>query len=196
MKAERLTGTIPASGIFSLGQSANFLLVVAASAVISIRLERGGIAEQFNGFIGGLKIRRVLPWAEARMLGAAGTTFEVLIGDQITDKDDTDVVTQIATIAGVAAVSVQPAVTLVSTAKATLATGNSLDVSANLSRKRISVHNESISLGSVWFRDQAATADAGVEIQPGTSREFSNTAAFRIRNNSGASANISFNEES
>jgi hypothetical protein len=87
-------------------------------------------------------------------------------------------------------------VSLVSTLKAALATGNSLDVSANLTRKRITICNESASLGSVWFRDQSAVTDAGVELQPGQSQQVDGTYAFRVRNNSGASANISFNEES
>lgn len=195
MSVQRVTGTIPASGIWS-GGPGNFLLFVSANAAVNLRLEQTGIAERFDGISGGLYITRLKPWQEMRILGGAGVTFEYLIGDEYVDKDETDVRLQIATIAGVAAVRQQPAASGVSTAKVTLATANSIDISANLARVNMIVCNESASLGSVWVRDQTATTDAGIELQPGSSVPINGTYAFRVRNNSGANANISFHEES
>ena len=195
MSVQRITAVIPASGILSAGIGGNFLLLVSASGNINLRIERGGIAERFDGVAGGLYITRLTPWTEVRFLGGAGVAVEYLIGDEVVDKDETDIRLQIATIAGVAAVRVQPATSLVSTAKVTLATGNSIDVAINATRQNLVVCNESASLGSVWIRDQTATVDGGVELQPGQSVPCNGIYALRVRNNSGASANISFNEE-
>lgn len=107
MSINRYTPTIPASGVVE-SQGGNFMLLLSASGSVSLRLENGGHAEQFNGVTGGLLVRRIKPWDNARILGAPGVTLEFFYGSDFTDKDEVDVRLQIATIAGVAATRIQP----------------------------------------------------------------------------------------
>lgn len=107
MSINRYTPTIPASGVIET-QTGNFFLLLSASGNVSLRLENGGHAEQFNGINGGLLVRRIKPWENARILGAAGIALEFLQGSDFVEKDETDVRLQIATIAGVAATRLQP----------------------------------------------------------------------------------------
>jgi hypothetical protein len=194
MGLEQRTELIPAVGAIECGRG-NYVLFLSATGTVNLRLENGGQGEGLNGVTGGVLVRRVRSWDNLRIIGTVGVSVTYLIGALDTDKDETDIRLQIATIAGVAAVRVQPATTLLSTAKAVLAAGASLDVAVNASRQNIVVCNESISGNSVWVRDQAATADAGIELQPGQSVPLNGTYAFRVRNNGAAACNISFNEE-
>lgn len=191
----RRSETIPATGRIGLAPG-NFFFLLNASANISITFDRGGVnfgaADIGAGYVKG----NVREWDRAVITGPAGTTVQFFYGTEDLSEDFTDFRAQIATISGVTAVAEQPAASIVSTASAALATGNSLDISANLARRRITICNESTSGGSVWVRDQLATTNAGEELQPGTSKEFKGTYALRVRNNSGFSANISTNEES
>lgn len=191
---ERYSRTIPASGVIETMRN-NVFILITSSAPISIRLENGGAAEGASGLQGGIKFERVKPWDNARIVGAAGTTVEFYVGSYAVDRDLTEPITQIATIAGVASVAMVPSSTLASQAKTALATGNSADIPANLARKRISITCWSDSAGTFCVRDQAATTDAGTEVQAGVTMQFDTTAALRIRNNSGSSVNYSWNEE-
>lgn len=191
------TQIIPASGVLEIYGGNFFLLLATSLTSVDIRIERGngGHAEQYNSFSAGLRVRRIEPWDRLRILGTAGGTVDFIFGKETIEKDEVDIITQIASIAGVAQVAIQPASSRTTTAQASLATATSLDVAANLLRKRIWVCSDSNNSGSVWIRDQAATVAGGIELQPGTSFPVENTGAFRVRNLSGAGQLISFEEE-
>lgn len=139
MSLNRYTPTIPASGVVE-SQGGNFMLLLTASAAVSLRLENGGHAEQFNGVDGGLLVRRVTPWDNARILGAPGTTLVFLYGNSFTDKDETDVRLQIATIAGVAATRLQPFAAVTDLAPVALTQSQNAELfPANVLRQRITV---------------------------------------------------------
>jgi len=186
---------LPASGEAVLGPG-NFFFLLNAAANVTVSFQRGGTTFGATDIGAGYLKRNVSEWNRATITGPAGTSVTFFYGNEDIAEDDTDFRGGITTIAGVAAFAEQPAATLVSTANAALATANSLDISANLSRRRISIHSDSINAGSVWVRDQAGTTDAGQELQPGQTIEVKGTYAIRVRNNSGVSVNLSTNEES
>lgn len=195
MSIERYSRTIPASGVIE-HSNGNFVLLLTATAAVNLRADRQGWSEGFNGITGGVLIRRIKPWDGIQIIGVAGTTVEYIVGQEVVEKDETDIRLQIATIAGVAAFSEQPSATFVTTvANTDILTANSADVAANLSRRRITVVADSANTGSLRVRDQAATTDGGIELQPGMFVELKTTAAFRILNNSGATQAYSLQEE-
>lgn len=198
MSVQRVVATLPASGQYSLATRSNFLLFVSATAAINLRLESGGSAERFDGITGGLLVRRLKPWNETRVLGAAGSVVEALIGDEIVDQDETDIRLQIATIAGIAAVSVQPSTTFVTNplGQFAIAGGAFVDIPANPLRTRITIDNDPLSTGAIWIRDQIATTPGGVQLHAGMSAVCNTRAALRLLNLSGGPCNVSSNEES
>lgn len=139
MSINRYTPTIPASGVVET-QTGNYLLLLSASGNVSVRLENGGHAEQFNGVSGGLLLRRIKPWDNARFLGAPGVALEFLLGNDYTDKNETDVRLQIATIAGVAVTRLQPFSSVTDLAPITLIQSQNAELfPANPFRQRITV---------------------------------------------------------
>ncbi len=193
MSVERYTGALPANGIVEFA-GGNYALLLSASAAVNLRKDARGTSEGFNGVIGGILIKRVQPWENLRIIGTAGTTYEILIGSENVDQDETDIRLQIATIAGVASVSVQPASQFTSGAASILAASNQ-DFAADTTRKRITISVDSAATASVFVRDQAATTSQGTEVQPGTYVVIENTAALRIRNNSGVAVQVYWNIE-
>jgi len=191
---ERYSRTIPANGIIELMRG-NVLLLISATAAVNLRLENGGAAEGISGVIGGVRIERVKPWENARIVGTAGVTVEFWVGAQNVEKDVIDVIAQIATIAGVVPVSLASSAFTVNTAESVLATATSVDIAANALRKRLTIQASSGNTGSLWIRDQAATTNGGIELQGGQAVVLDTTAAMRIRNNSGANQSYSISEE-
>lgn len=184
---ERYSRTIPASGAIESGRG-NVLLLISATGTVNVRLENGGAAEGVSGVNGGVRIERVRPWDNARILGTAGVTVEYWIGSQVVERDLIDVFTQIATIAGVASFSEFPSAAVDTPDDNALPAATTENIPANLLRRRITIG--CLSSNTVGFRVQAVGANdtSGLEVQPGTFVELRTTASLDIRNNNGAVA--------
>lgn len=70
-----------------------------------------------------------------------------------------------------------------------------LAVGANAARRRISVCSLSANTGSVFVQATGAGAGVGIELQPGQTIELKTTAAFDVRNDSGATQTVMRFEE-
>jgi len=187
----RFSALIPAAGpdgVLEL-QGGNFFLLLTANASVDIRVERGagGHAEQFDAQTGGFLVRRITPWSNLRILGPVGTTVTYMVGTADTDVDDTDIRLQIATIAGVAAVTEQPSTGFTDTPAVIVnAATTAQAIAATPGRKRVSITNLSANSASLFVRATLVSANDLYEIQPGTQVEFVTSAAIFLRNNSGA----------
>lgn len=172
MSINRYTPTIPASGVIET-QTGNFFLLLSATGSVSLRLENGGHAEQFNGVTGGLLVRRIKPWENARVLGAPGVVLEYLQGSDFVDKDEVDVRLQIATIAGVAAVRTQPFASVADTPIVTLAqSANGVLFAANALRQRIRVFVDPNNPDIATARVAGPGVNTVAYLQPGAVYEF------------------------
>jgi hypothetical protein len=129
-------------------------------------------------------------WTYLRVTSAVSQVIEIIIGD-----DDVEVSNAVSVTGAVASVEV-PASAFSLVNLLTIATANHSDIAANPTRRRITFSNMSTSGGSVMIRDTGGVGNAGIELQPGTSFTLKNTVAIRLRNNSGASADIGVLEES
>jgi hypothetical protein len=167
----RYTPTIGPSGVVELS-TGNFLLFISASAEVAVRLEDGGHAEQLNDVLGGLLVRRVTSWNNARIIGTPGTTLEFIHGWSFTDKDETDIRLQITTIAGIASVAISPA-ELVSDLAPISDTASQTGAlfAASLSRRRIRVMTDPNNPASIYIYSTGGTQRIGV-LQPGSSYSF------------------------
>lgn len=173
MSINRYTPTIPASGVIET-QTGNFFLLLSASGSVSLRLENGGHAEQFNGVNGGLLVRRIKPWENARILGAAGITLEYLQGSDFVEKDETDVRLQIATIAGVAATRLQPFSSVTDLAPVSLTQSQNAELfPANPLRQRITVCVDPNNPDIATCRMHGPGANTIRYLQPGVEYTFS-----------------------
>lgn len=194
MSVTRIATTIPASGRYEL-ISGNFMLLAAVSAAVNITTKRDGFPEEFNSVQGGLYVRRVVPWQAAYIVGAAGTTFEVFIGTEVNEKDETDIRTQIATVSGTVLVSTQPLSTVANTAAVTGATGaETVLFAANLLRKRMRIFVDENNPGTCYLRS-ASGGNAIANLQPGAQYDWFNTAAAWIRNDTGGNCTFYLLEE-
>lgn len=198
MSTQRVSVTIPASGIYSVG-AGNFFLLLTSTGSLDIRVERGGVAEKYTGIIGGLRLARLNPWTEIRVLGGAGTVFDYFIGDEIFDHDDTDIRLQIATIAGVAAVSFAANTSLTNAPAVAAANGaQSVLFAANPLRKKISVTCDSDNAsgpGAKAFARTVGGANNIQELQPGSVYDFTGTFGVDVRNDTGGIATFYLKEE-
>jgi hypothetical protein len=185
MSTELRTEQIPASGKIPLG-SRNFFFLLTATAVVNVTFQRRGTSFGVTGVLGGYVKGMVERWESATISGTAGTIISFFIGDEELQEDITDFRTQIASIAGVVPIIMQPLSVFTTPTKATVAAGASVEIAADLLRRKITVGNESTSANSFWLRDASDVTDAGFEVQPGTDRTVDNTAALRIRNNGAA----------
>lgn len=178
---ERVSRTIPASGAIENGRG-NVLLLIAATGTVNVRLENGGAAEGVSGVNGGVRIERVRPWDNARILGTPGVTVEYWIGSQEVERDLIDVFTQIAVIAGVAAVAIAPAVSVVDNAPVVVpnATLNATLFAANLLRKRIRVFADENNPDTCYARLPGGTGNDLANLQPGSVYTFEGTYALNI----------------
>lgn len=185
MSSRTRSETFPASGRIDLGPG-NFFFILSSSANLTeVQFVRGGTywgAENVGG--GYLKVN-VEEWRAAILRAPAGTTITFFYGSEEVREDNTDFRQVIASITGT--VIAIPTASTFTTSKAALATATSSDIAADASRKRITIAAESDNTGSIWVRDQAATTDSGYELVPGAAVTIYNTAALRVRNNSGAS---------
>lgn len=192
---------IPANGILNLS-NANFMFLQSATLAVALKFVAAslGSSENFGSVIAGLQISRVKPWAYCNVTGTPGTVVTFWYGYTDVREDNTIFSQQIAVIAGVTAVAISPSSTISTTsALLVIATGSATTIAANLARRRITVTNPSTNStgGSVFIQSVGkALASAGIEVAQGSSVEMDTTAAFDVRNDSGANVAVSTFEES
>ncbi len=186
--------TVDASGQLRLA-NANFLYLIAATASVTISLQKGGSTEIFQNAIGGLQLGRVKGWDWAFFNAAPGTVLTFYYGITILREDVTVLQQQIATIAGTVPITNQPASTIATPAAVAVVTATASTVAANLLRRRITVSALSTNTGSLFIQAVGAGAGRGIELQPGTFVEIDNTSAFDLRNDTGANQTYSTFEE-
>jgi hypothetical protein len=195
MSIERFSRTIPASGAIEIPRG-NFCLLLSATGSVDLRLENGGSAEGFSGISGGVLIRRIKPWDQLRILGAAGITVVYFVGYETTDRDEADIRLQIATIAGVASVSTYPFQTITDRASVTVATATQSTLfAANTLRRQVRVFVDENNAGSCYARAAGGGANNLVNLQPGSAYTFAGIYGLDVRNDSGANATFYICEE-
>src|ERR1043165_3128457 len=145
---------VAGSGVLEL-QGGNFILLLTASSPVQVRVERGngGHAEVFDNISGGFLIRRLMPWANLRLLGTAGAAVTFMYGTAETDKDETDIRLQIATIAGVASVAMSPTNNVADTPAVAAANGAQSTLFApNALRRSLRVFVDENNAGTCYAR--------------------------------------------
>lgn len=196
MTIQRQALVLPASGVIET-MLGNFCLLVTSNAAVNLRLVNGGSGERFDGVVGGLYLRRVKPWDNLQIIGAAGTSIEFWIGNEDTDEDVTDIRLQITTIAGVASFAEAPSATIATPARQTRATAGATTIAANLLRRRITIANPSDNAtpGLLYVQASPAGAGRGIPLDTGLFVELKTTAAIDIRNDSGVTVDFTTFEE-
>lgn len=196
MGLERRVQTIPATGRIEVGRG-NYLLYLTGTGAVEIRMERDGTSDRFIGVVGGLLIRRIAPYDTITIIGTPGVSTEVIVGSEVVDRDETDIRLAVTAIAGTISTTEAPASSWTTTVpNTTLAAVATVDIAANLARKRLWIQNDLNSATHFWVRDQSVTTSGGVQLAPGQSVVISNTGAIRIRNNDAAlTAQYSIQEE-
>lgn len=172
----------------------NFLLFQTSNALVNITLFFDGVKEVFAQVNGGIYVRRVKPWSNMRIDGAVGTQCTFFYGSEATDKDDTDIRIQVASIAGSVLTQEQPSATIVD--NPLVACGNAALTAvapANLLRRRITLSTDAGS-GVVYARKHGGGNNLA-PMQAGVLYEFRTTAAIDVRNDSGAGVNVYVFEE-
>lgn len=194
------TEVIPAGGVVKL-PNANFLFVLSSTGSVTIQLIRVGLRpgaaqENYVGQLAGLQVSRVNAWDFASITATPGVSITFMYGNVALREDATLFNQAIATISGITAVAVSPSATIATAAAQAVATANKVSIAQNLTRRRITVCSLSTNTGSVFLQAPAAGAGIGIELQPGTFVEIDTTAAFDVRNDSGAAQTITTFEES
>lgn len=168
--------------------SGNFLVLISATAAISVTLINDGVREVFANITGGLYVKRIVPWKNLRIEGVIGTAITYLYGSMNVDKDDTDVRLQIATIAGTTGTADVPATTI--TDAVNVAVPNAAQTAifpGNGTRRRINfsfASNAAIGANTVFAR-KAGGVNNLYEIQAGVSYGDAIIGGMDIRNDSG-----------
>lgn len=195
MTIKRVATTMPASGSYEL-PNGNFFLFLTASAALNINISKDGSREDFSGLTGGLYVRRVIPWLKIYLTGAAGTTFEVWIGDEKVERDETDVRLAVTSIAGVANVFQVPNTAFANLPFVDIANGTQGALfAANPTRSAITVFSDSANGGRCLIRTAGELVNSIGEIQPSGFLSWRNRGALDARNDSGASARFYILEE-
>jgi hypothetical protein len=177
--------TIPASGVVNLA-NANFVFVISSTVAIALKLTRNGIQRGANtedygsSILSGLQISRTQRWDLASITGAAGGVVTLLYGYTDVREDITQFNQQIATVSGIVSTAIAPSSVLADTVDTAQAAGTQTVISANLSRRRITIGVLSTSAGNVRVA-QTGGDTHGIEIQAGTFTEFDTTAALTVR---------------
>lgn len=176
--------TIPANGVLNL-TNANFLFLQSATVAVALKFVASslGSSENFGNVIAGLQISRIKPWAYCNITGTPGTVVTFWYGYTDVREDNTIFSQQIAVIAGVTAVAIQPGGTFTDTVDTAQATGTQTNIAANLARRRITIGVPPSAAANEPVRvSGTGGAGRGVVIQPGTFVEFDTTAALVVRN--------------
>lgn len=168
--------------------------VKSATAALTITAEKNGSANAIRKFINvgaGFKFTAEPGdgWAYLRILSASSQTIEIIIGD-----DDVEVANAVSVTGGVTTAEL-PSSALATPAAAVRATGGADTIAANAARRRITVCALSTNTGSLFLQAVAAGPGRGIELQPGIFVELRTTAAFDVRNDSGAPQTYMVTEE-
>ncbi len=195
MTTEVIAQTLTAGQQATFGQGRIFYVKSAPGGPISITLEQyrsGKSVRKFINVPAGFKFKAVEGdgWLTMRVTSAVTQNVEFIIGD-----DDVELSNAVTVTGGVTTAEAPSSGFTTTVAETALANASSADIAANAARRRITVNASSTNSGSLWIRDQTATTNGGIELQPGLFVELRTTAAFRIRNNSGAAQSYSLQEE-
>lgn len=186
---ERYTQTINASGRAELA-GGNYFLLLTANATVNVRADARGVSEGFNGVIGGVLIRRVKPWDQLIIIGAAGTTLEYFHGHEFVEQDETDIRLGVSAVTGTVATAERPSDTVSNLAPVVIATAAAAQiVAASITRRRMRVQADSTNPGSVFIRTAAGTSNI-FELQPGVSQAFDTFDELFARNDTGANCTV------
>lgn len=192
MSIERIARTIPPIGELRTGGN-NFALFITSNAAVTLRAERTGMAEVFAGITGGLLLKRLNPWDDLRLIGAAGTSVEILVGTEIVDKDETDIRLQIATIAGVASVAINP--TVVPTDRAPVTVSNAIQTvplfAANGLRRKLRVFVDENNQDTCYVHTTGG-AQRIANLQPGSVYTFDGIYGLDIERAAASGGNCIF----
>lgn len=194
MSTKLVTAAIPASGKIQLGPG-NFFFLITATATISVIFAKEGTEFGAEGIQAGYVKGKLSPWERAEIRGTAGVTVSYFFGTEDLREDVTDFRQQIATIAGIVSMAESAAAAHASVDKTAIPAATTVDIAANLLRRRITICNWSDSAGSFSVRQTNNTNDGGIELQAGQFLEIRNTAAIRLRTPAGTGANYSTFEE-
>ena len=197
MSIERRSEVIGALGVVEAARG-NLLILFSSTAAVNVRLVRDGHTEGFDNITGGVRIARIKPFDSVRIVGAPGTTVVYIVGQENVNEDRVEVFLQVTTVAGTVAVAAAPTTTLTTPVDVSVATATSSDIAANPLRRKITISALSTNAPATLnlrVRDQAATTEAGFELQPGMSVTLETIAALRIRNNDANAQSYTIVEE-
>jgi hypothetical protein len=176
------TETIDATGVLKLA-NANFFFLISATSNVALRFVRSPSAENFSGVQAGVQIARLERWDYLFITGAVGTVLQFFYGYSDVREDSTLFNQQIAVIAGVTAVAINPSAAFTDTVDTAQATNTQTNIAANLARRRITIGVPPSAAANEPVRvSGAGGAGRGVVIQPGTFQEFQTTAQLFVRN--------------
>jgi hypothetical protein len=184
---------------FGAGESKNlpagrYFFIRSATSAVDIETQGNpGSPARFIGVGAGARFGPVAEgqgWKLLRVTSAGAQIVEIIISD-----DGDFEVANAVTVTGAVSIAESPSSALASPAAVARGTGGADTIAANLSRRRITVSSLSTNTGSVFIQAVGAGAGRGIELQPGQVIELKTTAAFDIRNDSGASQTYSTFEE-
>lgn len=194
MTTEVLTLALTGGQQYTAGQG-RIWYIKSATAALSITAEKigvGGIVRKFVNVGAGFKFKAAdgTPgWDYLRILSAVTQNVEIIIGD-----DDVEVANAVS-VTGSVTTQESPSSAISTPAAGSRATGGADTIAANASRRRITVCAPSANTGSLFLQATGAGPGRGIELQPGTFVELKTTAAFDIRNDSGATQAYTLFEE-
>ena len=194
MTTEVLAATLTAGQQYTFGQGRIWYLKTATSP-LNVTAEQSGSSAKIRKFINvGAGFKFVAPegdgWTFLRVTSALSQNIEMILGD-----DDVSVANAVSVTGSVTTLMLPSTALTVSAADSVIVTAAALAIAANLSRRRITVGSLSTNTGSVRVQSTGAGANKGLELQPGTFMELDTTAAFDVRNDSGASQTVQVLEE-
>lgn len=198
MAVERYIETIQALGAGTAPVergTGNFLLVLSSTANVTVSLVGGGMTEKYANISGGLYIRRMKPWNNLRIDGALGTQVAMFYGHEPTNRDETDVRLQIATLSGIVSVADTPAGALADTPAIATAAGQHQLFVQNLGRRRMTVFADSANTTTVYGR-KAGGANNIAAFPPGSATEIKGTYAMDYDDASAGGQKLYLFEES
>lgn len=166
MSVERKTQVINATGRAELARG-NYFLLLTSTASVDVRADRDGTSEGFNGIIGGFLIKRVKPWDQMIVVGAAGDVIEYIVGSEAIVEDETDIRLGVSAIAGTVSTVERPSDTVSDLAPVVLASGvAAIIVPSSTTRRRMRVQVDPAGASGVFVRT-AAGGNNLTELQPG-----------------------------
>jgi len=194
MSARNYVQTLSAGETIRLPAGRYFYIRTASSALDITAEGNPGSPLRFIGVGAGTKFGPVAEgqdWKRLIVSSAAAQAIEIIISD-----DGLFDVASAVSVVGAVTIAEAPSSTIANTASVAPATGAASSIAANATRRRITLSSLSTNTGSVFVQATGAGAGRGIELQPGMTVELRTTAAFDIRNDSGAVQTIGIFEES